>query len=304
MLGVDKGPKVVRHAGLYNRMAQLQMTISEKGDLVFDEPTFTDRVAKREDGRIRNGYAAGRACHKIHQMVDQTLQQAKPQDRTLVIGGDHSVAIGSISAALKHRPDTGVVWVSAHGGFNTPLTTPSANLHGMVLALLSRGVVDHSKLPGFEWLGESRLLEPRQITCIALRELDQAEINMMRSLGVQCFTMHDIDKIGIGEIMDQVIAHHNATDPSTSLHLSFDINAADPLVAPATYTKVPGGLTLREANHVAESLALTGCVRSMDLVEVNPTLASPEEVKVTVDVALGVVCCAMGHTILTLNPDE
>lgn len=201
----------------------------------------------------------------------------------LTIGGDHSIASGSISALQAHYPSLGVIWVDAHADANTPRSSPSGHYHGMPAAHLlgwfekagemGEGVPMHTSLPGFEWFKPGCLAESR-LAYIGLRDVDREEGKMLRRSGVRVFTMRDVDKHGIARVVEMAI---EAVGPSMDnpLHLSLDIDSVDPHFAPGTGTAARGGLSYREIHYICEEAALTRRLVSMDLVEVNPGLDPP-----------------------------
>lgn len=237
----------------------------------------------------KNCKIAGKAMQDIEECV---YEYAKKENFLLMLGGDHSIPIGTIAAIKRARPNTGVVWVDAHADINTPSTSGSGNLHGMPLAFLL-GLVDNvNALDSFEYF--QPCLVPSDIVYIGLRDVDSGEKKIIKDLGIKAFTMQDIDRHGIGKIMDMCVDYLGDKD----IHLSFDVDAMDPFYAPSTGTAVRGGLNFREGNYVCESLFATGRLRSMDLVEVNPMLSGAEDAKSTV--ALGIKLCSasMGNSIL------
>lgn len=181
----------------------------------------------------------------------------------LTLGGDHSIGAGSLAGILKIRPNTGVIWVDAHADINTPEMSESGNMHGMPVGLLMNGVGgDPSKIPGFEWLGSEDMKDARldssAIVYIGLRDVDTKEREVLREKGIKTFTMFDVDKYGIGGVMEQTLDYLLKDDKDRPIHLSYDIDAVDPILAPATGTAVRGGLTYREAHYVAEATARSG----------------------------------------------
>ena len=193
---------------------------------------------------------------------------------------------------MKMRPNTGIVWVDAHADINTPNTSSSGNMHGMPVGFLL-GLYDHLQLPTFQWF--KPCLKPSDIVYIGLRDLDAPEKVAIKKLGIKAYTMYDIDRLGINKVMEEVIEYHKDRE---NIHLSYDIDAIDPIYAPHTGTTVRGGLTFREGNYVCEALAATGKLKSMELVEVNPSLSPELDSKVTIDMSLTLICSAMGSTIL------
>jgi arginase len=233
----------------------------------------------------------GRACELIAQ---QTRAIAQSQQFCLTLGGDHSIAAGSLSGLLQAHPDLAVVWVDAHGDYNTPDTSPSGNFHGMPLAALT-GAFPLADAPGFDFF--SAALPPERVALVGVRSLDPGEQQLLLDRGLHVFTMSEIDRYGIGRVMEAALAAV-APDGTAPLHLSLDIDALDPSIAPATGTRVAGGLTYREAHFIAEAMAETGRLVSMDLVEVNPQLATAEA-DPTLHLAIELVESALGKRILS-----
>ena len=219
----------------------------------------------------------------------------------LILGGDHSIGIGSLAGILRARPETGVIWVDAHADLNIPLASESGNMHGMPLGLMMKELIpDRSIIPGLEWLEEGSIphLAPDSLVYVGLRDIDKAERNFIRQLGIKTFTMYDIDHLGIGRVMDLALEHLLKKNPDRPLHLSYDIDAVDPLHAPATGTAVRGGLTWREAHFVAEHVVKSGSLASAEIVEVNTTLSDGQGATETVELGHQLVNAMMGEAIL------
>jgi arginase len=273
-------PQALRDAGLEATILELGHEFLDKQDLVF--PTHEQEMAKAATSsentnnsenmdinnisRLRYAPQIGEACRQICEAVEEVATD--PQAFCLTLGGDHSVAFGSIQGILRTRPNFGLVWVDAHGDFNTPDTSPSGNLHGMPLAALVGYV--KTGLPHFEWLERGPHLDPKRVALLGVRSLDTGEKRLLREAGISVFTMKDIDRYGIGRIMEQVL--EVVGSEGRPIHVSFDIDSMDPQEAPGTGTRVRGGLTYREAHYILESLADTKQLGSMDLVEINPVL--------------------------------
>ena len=261
--GVESAPETMRRHGLLSVIENLSTwQVNDAGDLDFDKEL---PVCSLTPGQINNVLEAAYATRKI---AEATEAIARRGDFCLTLGGDHSMAAGSIYGLLKAIPDLSVIWVDAHGDFNTPLTSPSGNFHGMPVAALT-GVFDLSAYPGFEYY--QALLPPERIALVGVRSLDREERELLQQKGILVFTMSEIDRYGIGKVMQAALKRVNPMGVNR-LHLSFDIDALDPAIAPSTGTKVPGGLTYREAHYIAEAMAETGMLVSMDVVEVNPAL--------------------------------
>lgn len=184
----------------------------------------------------------------------------------LVLGGDHSIAIGTLAGLARSRPNLGVIWFDAHSDLNTSDTSPSGNIHGMSLAV-SLGI-GHPLLTGIR--GDAPFLKPENVVLIGIRSLDQGEKAFIRASGITCYTMHDIDLKGIVRIMEETIDKLART--TDGVHLSFDVDSIDPSVAPGTGTPVIGGVSYREAHLALELLYESGLVTSAEFVEVNPSL--------------------------------
>jgi len=193
-----------------------------------------------------------------------------------------------------------VFWIDAHADINTPQTSSSGNIHGMVLSYLFN-LQNARDIPGFEWMKRIPTLKESRLVYIGLRDIDDPEKEIIRERGIKIFTMQDIDRYGIGRVMEHVI---DQLCPRSSvprpIHLSFDIDSVDPTFAPSTGTRVAGGLSYREAYFISEAVAETGMLNSMDMVEVNPALGSNIAVDggITADLAIGLIRAALGNTIL------
>jgi arginase len=297
--GVDEGPGLLIQNGLIATAESLGWTLGQNAEIDIRNLTWNspaaDVPAHQHGTRIKFPKELGDACQDIARLAEASSKEGA---FTLTLGGDHSIAIGSIGGALLSRPDLGVIWVDAHGDFNTPETSPSGNIHGMPLAFLS-GLMKTYQLPSFSWLKNH--LRPEQLVLIGIRSIDTEERKLMKEWGANVFSMTEIDRHGIGEVMEQAkkILLQNGPRP---LHLSYDIDAVDPHFAPSTGTKVRGGLSYREAHYVAESVAETGQLVSMDLVEINPRLGYVDpglrqDSNITIEVGIELIASALGKRI-------
>jgi arginase len=262
--GVDMGPSAVRIAGLGERLAAMGCIVVDKGDL--PAPIPETQVARDPSKRYIKDIA--RVCQRVYQHTYQSLSDgALP----IVIGGDHSIAAGSVgaSADFAHAAGgaLGVLWVDAHGDMNTPTTTSSGNVHGMPLAaLVGPEPAELARLG----TARSPKVQADKTVLIGIRNLDEGEKRRIRESGVHVFTMKDIDRDGIAVVMQRALAI--ATDGTTGLHVSFDLDVCDPAIAPGVGTPVKGGLDYREAHMVMEMIADSGKLTALDLVEINPIL--------------------------------
>jgi arginase len=274
---------------LFEKIRETGFVVDDMGDVKVDPVN----VARPADGSmcLVRAKAIGDACKNVAEIVAENTMKGNFQ---LTLGGDHSIAIGSIAGKLMAQPELGVIWVDAHADINTVKTSDSQNIHGMAVAFLL-GLAD-TNVPGFEWLGDVPNLLKERLVYIGLRDVDAGESVLIKKHGIKAYTMHEIDRYGIGQVMDMAIDHvTNRVD--RPLHISYDIDSVDPEFAQATGTKVYGGLTYREAFYVAESVANTGLLTSLDMVEVNPYLATDEEL-FTVNLANNIVTAALGKKIM------
>ncbi|KAG8817383.1 Arginase, catabolizes arginine to ornithine and urea [Serendipita sp. 401] len=207
--------------------------------------------------------------------------------------------MGTISGTLSKHPNAVVVWVDAHADVNTVSTTPTGNIHGMPAAFLL-GLPSTETVPEFAWLTQSKTipkLHTNSIVFIGLRDVDPGEKKILKENGITAFGMHEVDKYGIGEVVERAL---DAVNPHRDrpIHLTFDVDALDPSVAPSTGTPVRGGLTFREGHYICEAIAETGLLAALDLVEVNPSLNDEFDAQQTVSVGCSLVRSALGETLL------
>lgn len=279
--GVDMGPSAIRYAELQRRLERLGHTVCDGGNIhapIFEQIQETDRPP--EDGLAHNALSIARVCQVIY---DQMKQSIAANETVIFLGGDHSLAIGTVAAAIERPERVGVLWIDAHGDFNTPHTTPSGNVHGMVVtSLMGMGPVT---------IGERRL-NPRQIAMIGIRDLDSEEKVALSKSGIKVLTMRDIDESGMAQAIRAAI---DALGNVDALHISLDMDALDPQVASGVGTPVSGGLTYREAHLLMEILADDGRVRSLDVVEVNPILDMGNR---TAEMAVELIASLFGQRIL------
>jgi len=285
--GVDMGPSAFRIAGLAERVTTLGHTIVDKGDL----PTPIPETQELRDERKKYIRDIAKVCTKLFQSALMSLEEgAMP----LVLGGDHSLAAGSAAAAAEWARKTrelpiGLLWVDAHGDMNTPATSLSGNVHGMPLAaLLGSEPAELSRIGGF-----APKVLPAHTVLIGVRNLDETEKVAVRDSQVHVFTMKDIDRQGIASIVEQAV--NLAGNGTAGIHVSFDMDVCDPMIAPGVGTPVKGGLDYREAHMVMEIVADSGLMTSLDMVEVNPTL---DMQNATAQLGTELVLSALGMKIL------
>lgn len=303
-VGVDQGPAYIRSGGLHERLAADGWKIEDQGDVNFDRLDEEGRAAAVKAAGTNdvahsplalNSLSVGHANYLVYKSAAKAAAENK---FVLTLGGDHSIAVGSIAAILKAKPDTAIIWVDAHADINPPAASGSGNIHGMPLSFLMNIDNCRSTIAGFEWMvsEDIPILRPDRLTYIGLRDVDWAEKQIIRNLNIKAFTMKDVDHLGIAEVMARA-TQHLLPRTERPLHLTFDIDSIDPMFAPSTGTRVSGGLTYREAYYICEMAAETGLLSSMDLVEVNPSINNERQAE-TVSMAVGLCASALGNKIL------
>lgn len=279
--GVDMGPAAVRYTGLIQKLRALGHEVVDKGDISI--PIRDDDPAGNSEKGDYVKEITG-ICTSVYEAGKSALEEGR---FPLFIGGDHSVSIGTVAAATHQEP-AGLIWVDAHGDFNTPKSSPSGNIHGMPLAVLTGEGYDallHVGAPGVKVM-------PEHVVMIGQRDLDQKEKERLKASGITVFSMREIDESGISAVANKALmkfAHLKR------IHLSIDMDALDPLEAPGVGTPVPGGITYREAHLLMETLADSGKITSMDLVEINPILDSANK---TARLAVELTLSVMGKSIM------
>lgn len=254
--GVDMGPSAIRYANIQQRLEKLGYTVVDKGNLevpIAEMCTIAGPNLKYLECIVTTG-------RRVAGAVAISLQKGH---LPLVLGGDHSLSLGSIRGAAKHKK-IGVLWVDAHADFNTPETTPSGNIHGMPLAALCG--LGPPELVQF-WEESTPVIEPRNVAIIGVRDLDDGEKRNLREAGVMVSSMEQIDRLGLNKVME--IAISRISEHVDGIYLSFDMDVIDPQHAPGVGTPVTGGLTYREAHLICELIAETKKLVGMDMVEVN-----------------------------------
>jgi arginase len=279
--GVDMGPSAIRYAGLEERLVGLGYVVRDEGNV---ETAVAEATALRDE-RARFLPEIHDTCELIAARVaEATTRGALP----LVLGGDHSVALGTLGGMASVHGPGGVLWIDAHSDINTPETSPSGNVHGMALAA-ALGLAG----PGFEsdaW--PLPAVDPKRVALVGTRLLDDGERRLLREAGVRVFTMSEVDRIGIERAVRESL---DRISGAGFVHVSFDMDVLDPDVAPGVGTPVRGGLTYREAHLAMELVAESGSARSLEVVEVNPIL---DRENTTAATAVELVASALGATII------
>lgn len=284
--GVDMGPSALRVAGLQSRLKQLGHTVEDIGNVPVKQPEEQPYGEKR--AKYLNEIAE--TCRGLAEMTEQTLSEGL---LPLVLGGDHSIAIGSCSGVSdffrKQSKKIGYLWLDAHGDMNTPESSPSGNVHGMPLAAL----IGYGAPELVELLGYKPKVEPRNVAIVGVRDLDAKERRLVKDSGVHAFTMRDIDERGMREVMSEALRF--AMDDTDGVAVSLDMDVIDPSDAPGVGTPVRGGITYREAHLAMEMIADSDAMASLEIVEINPVI---DLHNTTALLGMELVLSATGKTIL------
>lgn len=280
--GVSLGPAAIRFAGVTERLNNIGYQVEDMGDIVAIKP-----VSPHTEGtKLKNLDEVARVntllCERVSEAMASNLFP-------LVLGGDHSIAIGTIAGVLQHKSNLGVIWFDAHGDINTDETSPSGNIHGMPVAV-SLGL-GHERLTSIG--GSDKKLNTKNIVFIGCRDLDQGERKILKELGITVFTMHEIDRLGMTEVMTRAI--EIASNGTDGIHVSFDLDSMDPVFVQGTGTRVHGGLTYRESHLALEMIAQTEKVVSAEFVEVNPIIDHKNE---TAKTAVALIGSLMGEWLI------
>jgi arginase len=286
--GVDMGPSALRYAGLYERLNRLGHTVEDAGNIVVPGQ---DEHAVRAHSWTQSGAGGLRhlpevvtACEAIYQVAKAC---AETPETPIFLGGDHSMAIGTVAGAAAIGR-IGLIWVDAHGDFNTPDSSPTGNIHGMPVAVLTG-----SGHPDLVNLGhDGPKLRPQDIVMIGIRDLDTDERRSLAGSGVNIYTMRDVDELGMATVAQRGLSHLHHLQ---RIHVSFDMDAIEPSVAPGVGTPVAGGLTFREAHLLMEILAESDKISSLDVVEINPILDDGNR---TAELAVELIASLLGERIL------
>ena len=284
--GVDMGPSALRVAGLQARIKQLGYQVEDIGNISVKQPE------EMSYGEKRAKYLAeiADACKDLGAMVEKTLEENQVP---VVLGGDHSIAAGSLSGVASHfkkkEKRIGLIWLDAHGDINTPESSPSGNVHGMPLA----AAMGYGAMELVELLDFKPKVEPQNISLVGIRDLDSFEKKLAKKSGVHVFTMRDIDERGMREVMSDALKY--AMDDTGGIAVSLDMDFVDPSDAPGVGTPVRGGATYREAHLAMEMIADTEAMASLEIVEINPVI---DEHNRTALLGVELVLSALGKKIL------
>jgi arginase len=269
--GVDMGPSAIRYARLKESLEKLGIEVTDYGNLRVPVP----ESASVADQNAKYFPIIKAVCDELAETVEHVIAGG---GFPLVLGGDHSIAMGTIAGVARARGKApGVIWVDAHGDINTPLTSPTGNVHGMPV---------HFAL-------QAHAVDPARMVFIGLRDVDEGEKRVIRELGVKAFTMADVDRLGMSKVVDEALTI--VAEGEDSVHISFDMDGVDPQEAPGVGTPVRGGLTYREAHLLMEGVAASGTLGSLEVTEINPILDSENR---TAILAVELILSALGKTTL------
>jgi len=278
--GVDMGPSALRLAQLATNLEKLGYDVNDHGNIAV---SVAEAVASSDTEKLHYKAAIKQACQGIYDALKALDADTIP----IILGGDHSISMGSV-AGVSERGRTGVIWVDAHSDVNTPSTSPSGNIHGMPLAhLLGYGDETLRAI----W-GGNAAVKTEDVVFIGLRSVDKDEREFIHEHGISAFTMTDIDQHGIARVAAETLEQLEHLD---YIHVSFDADSLDPMIAPGVGTPVPGGLSYREAHLLMELFAASDKITSVDLVEVNPILDTKN---VTAEIMVEMCSSLLGKSIL------
>lgn len=281
--GVDMGPSAIRYAGVIERLENLGYEVADKGNVQLSVTS----EGYTENEKLLNLNEVINISSQLSNEVENVLNEKR---FPLVLGGDHSIAIGTLAGLCKQYKNLGVIWYDAHADINTPETSPSGNIHGMPLAV-SIGLGDErlTQINGY-----APKIKPENIVIIGARSVDPGEKELIKQLGIKVFSMHEIDRLGMTKVMDETISYLNDKNVD-GVHLSLDLDGIDPLYTPGVGTPVVGGITYRESHLAMEMLAESGIITSAEFVEVNPIL---DERNKTANVAVALMGSLFGEKLI------
>lgn len=283
-LGVNLGPDAIRYAGIVARIEAIGLTVKDSGNI--NVPELNLNKFNSEQQGLRNLEEIIETSETLSQSVSNSISN---NHFPLILGGDHSIAIGSISGVSKHYENLGVIWYDAHGDLNIPEESPSGNIHGMPLRILAGDGDD--KLVNIA--NYAPKVKPENIVLIGMRDLDVGERQYIKDNNIKTYTMAEVDRYGIKQVIKETIDY--LKEKTDGIHLSLHVDALDPVETPGTGTRVLGGLTYRESHFALEFLHNSNLVTSMDLVEVNPLIDHNND---TAEQAVGLVGSFFGETLL------
>ncbi|WP_075619488.1 arginase [Paenisporosarcina indica] len=281
--GVDMGPSAIRYAGVIERLEAIGHQVTDEGDIKI--ASFNSKTEPH--AILRNKKEVLEACNALANKVNEVMEN---DQFPLVLGGDHSIAIGTLAGLGDRYENLGVIWYDAHADLNTGETSPSGNIHGMPLAV-SIGLGDDDLVNIRDFAPK---IKPENVVIIGARSVDPGERELIKEKGIKVFTMHEIDKLGMTEVMNQAMWYLKDRNVN-GVHLSLDLDGLDPLFTPGVGTPVPGGITYRESHLAMEMLFSSKMITSAEFVEVNPIL---DEQNKTADVAVALMGSLFGEKLV------
>ena len=284
-LGVNLGPDAIRYAGLLSRLKKMGLDVIDKGNI--EVPTLDVEKFNSDQEGLRNYDEIVTVSENLSKATSEIVKKG---NFPLTLGGDHSIAVGSISGISQHYENLGVIWYDAHGDLNVPEESPSGNVHGMPLRILAGDGPDELvNINDF-----TPKVKPENIVLIGMRDLDEGERKYIKDKNIKTFTMADIDRFGIQEVIERSLEYLKSRNID-DLHFSLDVDALDPAETPGTGTRVMGGLSYRESHFALELLNESKLVTSMDIVEVNPLIDNSNH---TAEQAVALLGTFFGETLL------
>ena len=284
-LGVNLGPDAIRYAGLLSRLKKMGLDVIDKGNI--EVPTLDVEKFNSDQEGLRNYDEIVTVSENLSKATSEIVKKG---NFPLTLGGDHSIAVGSISGISQHYENLGVIWYDAHGDLNVPEESPSGNVHGMPLRILAGDGPDELvNINDF-----TPKVKPENIVLIGMRDLDEGERKYIKDKNIKTFTMADIDRFGIQEVIERSLEYLKSRNID-GLHFSLNVDALDPAETPGTGTRVMGGLSYRESHFALELLNESKLVTSMDIVEVNPLIDNSNH---TAEQAVALLGTFFGETLL------
>ncbi len=280
--GARLGPDAIRLSGLVDELKDLDLNIKDLGNISVN-PSYKIQIGPKN---LKNYEIVKETCEKLYEEVDKTIKEGRIP---LTLGGDHSIAIGSIKASLNNFEDLGVIWIDTHGDINNEKISPSGNIHGMSLAAIMGLACDE-----LSKIGQNKnFLKAENLVYIGLRDLDKGERTLLKEKNIKAYSLQEIDEYSIGKVAKDAIKY--LEEKTESIHVSLDIDVVDPLFAPGTGTRKNGGLTPREIYLLTEIISKQDSIKSIDLVEVNPLLDIRNQ---TVNLAIDIAKSLFGQKLL------
>lgn len=282
--GVDMGPSAMRYAGAIDRLVKLGYDVIDEGNISVHRTKSTNH---HKNENLLNLEEVLEASAQLARKVDEVIEQGR---FPVILGGDHSISIGSIAGIRKHYKNLGVIWFDAHTDINTPETTPSGNIHGMPLAV-NLGLGDERLVNVAK---DAPAVKFENVVIIGARSIDEGEKALIKEKKIKIFTMHEIDRMGMSKVIEETVAYLKARQVD-GVHISIDLDALDPLYTPGVGTPVPGGITYRESHLAMEMLEEANIITSCEFVEVNPIL---DERNKTADTAVALMGSLLGEKLV------